>query len=81
MIVKSCSVSLSTLPSPNSAVPWPRKISQSQSSDRTRAAPLTAGRLNRFLQDLPALGDDAEAFAQDVRRIRAEFPAEADSWD
>jgi len=44
-------------------------------------APLTVGRLNAFLRGLPALGDDAAAFADDVRAIRAEFPAEADSWD
>jgi antitoxin (DNA-binding transcriptional repressor) of toxin-antitoxin stability system len=41
---------------------------------------LTVGELNAFLRGLPALGDDADAFAQDVRAIRSEFPAEADPW-
>ncbi len=39
---------------------------------------LTVGQLNAFLQSLPSLGDDVEAFAQDVRVIRDEFPAEVD---
>ena len=38
------------------------------------AAPLTVGKLNAFLRSLPALGDDAEEFAKDVRAIRAAFP-------
>ena len=42
---------------------------------------LTIGKLNVFLQSLPSLGDDAEDFAQDVRAIRAEFPAETASWE
>jgi predicted DNA-binding antitoxin AbrB/MazE fold protein len=45
------------------------------------APPLTVGQLNAFLRNLPALGDDAEAFAQEVRPIRAELPAEANPWD
>jgi predicted DNA-binding antitoxin AbrB/MazE fold protein len=45
------------------------------------ASPLTVGKLNAFLRSLPALGDDAEEFAQDVRAIRTEFPAEANPWD
>jgi predicted DNA-binding antitoxin AbrB/MazE fold protein len=45
------------------------------------ALPLTVGKLNAFLKSLPALGDDAEAFSQDVRAVRAEFPAEANPWD
>jgi predicted DNA-binding antitoxin AbrB/MazE fold protein len=44
-------------------------------------APLTVGNLNAFLRSLPALGDDSEAFAQDIRAVRADFPAEADPWD
>ena len=36
-----------------------------------RASPLTVGGLNAFLRSLPALGDDAEPFAQDIRAIRA----------
>ncbi len=42
---------------------------------------LTVGELNGFLRQLPSLGDDADAFALDVRSIRAEFPAEANPWD
>lgn len=42
---------------------------------------VTAGSLNAFLKGLPSLGDDAEDFAQDVRTLRAEFPAEATPWD
>jgi antitoxin (DNA-binding transcriptional repressor) of toxin-antitoxin stability system len=42
---------------------------------------LTVGQLNAFLRGLPSLGDDADDFAQDVRSIRAEFPAEENPWD
>jgi predicted DNA-binding antitoxin AbrB/MazE fold protein len=45
------------------------------------APPLTVGKLNAFLKSLPALGDDAEGFSEDVRAVRAEFPAEANPWD
>jgi antitoxin (DNA-binding transcriptional repressor) of toxin-antitoxin stability system len=45
------------------------------------ASPLTVGELNTFLRGLPSLGDDADQFAQDIRAIRAEFPAEASAWD
>jgi predicted DNA-binding antitoxin AbrB/MazE fold protein len=45
------------------------------------ASPVTVGELNAFLQSLPPLGDDSEDFAQDIRAIRAEFPAEASPWD
>lgn len=44
-------------------------------------SPLSAGDLTAFLRGLPSLGDDAEDFSHDVRAIRAEFPAEANSWD
>ncbi|MBW3539368.1 MAG: hypothetical protein KY476_03790 [Planctomycetes bacterium] len=43
--------------------------------------PLTVGELKAFLRGLPSLGDDADAFARDVRAIRAQFPAEANPWD
>lgn len=33
-------------------------------------SPLTVGELNAFLRKLPALGDDADEFARDVRSIR-----------
>ena len=37
------------------------------------SSPLTVGELNAFLRNLPSLGDDAYAFTQDLRAIRAEF--------
>jgi predicted DNA-binding antitoxin AbrB/MazE fold protein len=42
---------------------------------------LTVGHLNAFLQCLPSLGDDAKAFAQEIRTLRAGFPAEMTPWD
>ena len=42
---------------------------------------LTVGGLNAFLRNLPSLGDDADAFARDVRAIRAKFPAAANPED
>lgn len=44
-------------------------------------SPLTAEKLNTFLHSLPALGEDAEKFSQDVRAVRAEFPAETNPWE
>jgi antitoxin (DNA-binding transcriptional repressor) of toxin-antitoxin stability system len=44
-------------------------------------SPLKIGDLNAFLRNLPSLGDDGDDFARDIRAIRAEFPAEACSWD
>jgi predicted DNA-binding antitoxin AbrB/MazE fold protein len=44
-------------------------------------SPLSVGSLNSFLRSLPSLGDDTEQFAQDVRSIRVEFSAEANSED
>jgi predicted DNA-binding antitoxin AbrB/MazE fold protein len=34
------------------------------------ASPLTVGKLAAFLRGLPALGEDAERFSQDVRAVR-----------
>jgi predicted DNA-binding antitoxin AbrB/MazE fold protein len=45
------------------------------------APPLTVGKLNDFLRSLPPLGDDADAFAEDVRAVRTSFPATTDPWD
>lgn len=42
---------------------------------------LTVGELNAFLRNLPSLGDDGDAFASDVRAIRAAFPAESSAWE
>ena len=37
--------------------------------------------LTAFLDSLPRLGDDGEAFGDDIRAIRREFPVEADRWE
>ena len=39
------------------------------------------GGLYAQLKSLPSLGDDAEAFAADIRDIRASFPPEVDPWE
>jgi antitoxin (DNA-binding transcriptional repressor) of toxin-antitoxin stability system len=36
--------------------------------------------LNAFLEALPRLREDADAFLEDMRAIRREFPSEADPW-
>lgn len=42
---------------------------------------LTVGALNVFLRGLPSLGDEADAFAQDDRALRAELLADyAGTW-
>jgi len=46
----------------------------------TPRSPLKVQDLNAFLQRLPKLGDDSEAFSDDVRAIRRSFPAEANRW-
>jgi antitoxin (DNA-binding transcriptional repressor) of toxin-antitoxin stability system len=46
-----------------------------------RPSRLTVGELNAFLRGLPPLGEDADLFAQDVRALRAEFPAEGHAWE
>jgi antitoxin (DNA-binding transcriptional repressor) of toxin-antitoxin stability system len=46
-----------------------------------RRATLTVGELNAFLRNLPRLGDDGDAFAEEVRAIRIELPAERNPWD
>jgi antitoxin (DNA-binding transcriptional repressor) of toxin-antitoxin stability system len=43
-------------------------------------SPLKVRDRNAFLQQLPNLEDDAEAFSADLRTIRREFPAEANPW-
>jgi antitoxin (DNA-binding transcriptional repressor) of toxin-antitoxin stability system len=45
------------------------------------SSPLTVGKLYSFLRSLPSLGDDADAFARDIRAIRHEFPSESSPWD
>lgn len=44
-------------------------------------SPLQVRNLNKFLESLPKLSDDAESFAEDVNAVRREFPAEANPWD
>ena len=53
------------------------KVEWSDQSEK----PVTVGKLNEFLRSLPPLGDDVDDFSRDVRAIRAEFPAERDTWD
>ena len=36
--------------------------------------------LNRVFASFPSLGDDAESFAKDVKRIRRDVPQETDPW-
>ena len=42
---------------------------------------MTVGELHTFLQSLPILGDDADQFAEDIRKIRSGYPQEANPWD
>ncbi len=44
-------------------------------------SPLKVQDLNTFLASLPKLGDDAEAFSENIRAIRRDFPTEANPWD
>ncbi len=37
--------------------------------------------LNGSLADLPALGDDVEPLAEDIRQSLGELPMERDSWE
>jgi antitoxin (DNA-binding transcriptional repressor) of toxin-antitoxin stability system len=41
---------------------------------------LNVGQLNGFLEGLPKLREDADAFLEDVRAIRREFPSETNPW-
>ncbi|OQW88545.1 MAG: hypothetical protein BWK78_08345 [Thiotrichaceae bacterium IS1] len=41
---------------------------------------LQAKDLNEFLAQLPHLGEDAEAFAEEIQAIRHSLPLEKDSW-
>jgi len=41
---------------------------------------LKVGQLNAFLEGLPKLGEDADAFLEDIRAIRRELPPEPDPW-
>ena len=45
------------------------------------AARLRVENLNAFFASLPKLGEDAEAFAEDVRSIRRELPPERSPWE
>ncbi len=46
-----------------------------------RHAALKVQDLNTFLDRLPKLDEDAEAFRNDLRVIRRDFPAEVNPWD
>lgn len=47
----------------------------------TPTSPISVGDLETFLRSLPSLGDDAEAFYQDVQSIRRDYPMETNPWD
>jgi len=41
---------------------------------------ITVGELSAFMRTLPRLDGDADEFADDIKTIRKEFPAEANPW-
>ena len=41
---------------------------------------LKVGELNAFLEGLPKLGEDGDAFLEDMRALRREFRSAADPW-
>lgn len=45
------------------------------------SSPLKVRDLNKFLESLPKLREDAEAFANDLQAVRRAFPAEVNPWD
>ncbi len=45
------------------------------------AATLRVEDLNEFLASLPRLGEDAEAFAEDVMSVRRDLPPERSPWE
>jgi predicted DNA-binding antitoxin AbrB/MazE fold protein len=65
---------------PEQPLNLPTHAQVSLTIEMVKAPALTVERLNEFLQGLPVL-DDADDFAQDIRAIRAEFPAEANPCD
>ena len=44
-------------------------------------SPMTVGQLLTALRSLSPLGDDADDFANDIRKIREELPVETNPWD
>jgi antitoxin (DNA-binding transcriptional repressor) of toxin-antitoxin stability system len=44
-------------------------------------SPMSIADLNTFLRNLPKLGDDANVFADEVRKVRSQFPVEKNPWD
>ena len=66
---------------PTQPLDLPERASVRLTLELLPASPVTAANLNAFLEGLPPLGDDAAAFLNDIRAIRAEFPAEPISWE
>lgn len=44
-------------------------------------SPLKVKHLNKFFHELPSLGGDSKAFAEDLANIRKEIPMERSQWD
>ncbi len=44
-------------------------------------SPIKVKDLNRIFAKLPSLGDDADAFTQDLEDIRKQIPLEKPQWD
>ena len=44
-------------------------------------SPLKVKHLNRFFHELPSLGEDSEAFAEDLADIRKQILTEKNQWD
>ncbi len=44
-------------------------------------SPLKVKHLNRFFHELPSLGEDLEAFTEDLADIRKQIPMEQNQWD
>ncbi len=44
-------------------------------------SPLKVKHLNRFFHELPSLGEESGAFAEDLANIRKQIPMERTQWD
>lgn len=50
-------------------------------SPASPSSTLRAEDLSDFFASLPKLGEDADAFAEDVERVREALPSERSEWD
>ncbi len=44
-------------------------------------SPIKVKHLNKFFHELPSLGEDSKAFAEDLANIRKQIPMERNQWD